>query len=59
MNYIAPCPNCGTLEKTQWFRYEENPFVDVMCWENCGMDFRVSYWWYLLNRIEVDQEDES
>ena len=30
--------------------------VDVMCWEECGMDFRVNYLWFMLNRIGDEEE---
>jgi hypothetical protein len=56
MNYIAPCPNCGTTNKTQWVSHEDlgKTEVDIMCWEVCGMDFQVNRIWWMLNRIEVD-----
>ncbi len=57
MNYIVPCPNCGTIEKTQYVTHLPNTQdVDVMCWKYCGMDFRVNYLWFMLNRMESDDE---
>jgi len=56
MNYLAPCPNCGTLERTQWFHRKDSPIVDIMCWEYCGMDFAVTYVWWMLNRVEVAED---
>jgi hypothetical protein len=56
LNYIAPCPNCGTTEKTQWVSHEliGRTEIDIMCWKHCGMDFQVNGLWWMLNRIEVE-----
>jgi len=53
---IAPCPHCGTIERTQWYHHPDSPVVDIMCWDNCGMDFQVNYIWFMLNRIEEGDE---
>ena len=56
--YIVPCPQCGTTERTQYVTHLPNtPDVDVMCWDNCGMDFRVNYLWFMLNRINQGEEE--
>ena len=56
MTFIVPCPNCGTTYRTQYVTHRNDPHVDVMCWEECGMDFRVNYIWYILNRIGAEEE---
>jgi len=50
--FVVPCPHCGTIERTQYVEHESHTAIDVMCWDNCGMDFRVNYLWFMLNRID-------
>jgi len=57
MTFIVPCPNCGTTYRTQYVTHlPRSQDVDVMCWEECGMDFRVNYLWFMLNRIGDEEE---
>jgi len=50
-DYVVPCPNCGTWNKTQYVDSRDiNGMVSVMCWIECGMDFQVNGIWFMLNR---------
>ena len=50
--FLVPCPVCGTFERTQYVHHPETGAVDVMCWDNCGMDFQVNGIWFMLNRVK-------
>jgi len=49
--FLVPCPVCGTFERTEYVQHHETGAVDVMCWDNCGMDFQVNGIWFMLNRV--------
>ena len=56
MTFVVPCPNCGTTYRTQYITHlPYSQDVDVMCWVECGMDFRVNYLWFMLNRIGEEE----
>ena len=55
IEYILPCPHCNQIGNTQYYHHPGAATVDIMCWDQCGMDFTVNYLWFMLNRIEVEE----
>jgi hypothetical protein len=45
---------CGTISNT-WV-YLQNGNVAIMCWDHCGMDYDVNGIWFMLNRLEAEEE---
>lgn len=55
--FLVPCPVCGTFERTQYVQHHQTGVVDIMCWDNCGMDFQVNGLWFMLNRVKQESDE--
>ncbi len=50
----VPCPYCDYITDT-WV-YLKNGNVSIMCWDPCGQDYDVNGLWFMLNRLEAEEE---
>ena len=57
MKYIVPCPHCYTIQGTAYVDTRDiNGKVSVMCWDRCGMDYDVNGIWFMIHRIDGEEE---
>lgn len=50
MNYR--CPGCGSSSeytRMQHVMLNNPPRVAIMCWDECGMDFEVNLFYWMMN----------